>query len=123
MAMNRISRIATGWIGIAALVFAQLAVSAYACPNAGGVADMQVAQASEPCHQSGMDESNLCSKHCHDSEQGPSSLPLMHAAFVAAFIAVVVVPASGASIEVPGNPALLHPPSPPASLRNCCLRI
>jgi hypothetical protein len=122
MAMNRITRVATGWIGIVALVFAQLAVSAYACPNAGAH-EMQQAQSPDPCQQSGMDQSNLCSKHCHDSAQSPTSVPLPLGAFVAAFIAVVAVPAMGASIAVPGDPALLHATSPPAAIRNCCLRI
>jgi hypothetical protein len=117
--MNRFWKRVGGWAGIVALVFAQLAVSAYACPAAPAEAMPAVA----PCHQADQDNANLCQKHCHDSQQSQHASPVVSDAFVPGFVATVDLPPIGASSASAGEPALLHATSPPASIRNCCLRI
>ena len=71
-------------IAIVALVFAQLAVSAYACPMTGMAADMEM-------------NANLCERHCDygsaalDQAKSPAKLPL--AVQGVARVSVVTLPA------------------------------
>jgi len=122
--MNRVWRQIAGWLGILALIFAQLAVSAYACPMTSfGTVEAAPSLTSSPYDQVDQVEANLCDKHCYGSEQSQTTVPGIHGAFVPAFIAVVDLPsplAPSASVE---NPALHHATSPPATIRNCCFRI
>ena len=122
--MNRLWRRIGGWAGIVALVFAQMAVSAYACPALTVEAEAP-ASVSMPCHDPDGGTANLCQKHCHDSQQSQSAAASMPAAFSAAFVAIVPQPATSvaATVACLDGPALLHANSPPPSIRNCCLRI
>ncbi len=120
--MNRFWKRVGGWAGIAALVFAQLAVSAYACPKAP-VEAFQSDAVEAPCHQVDRGNANLCQKHCHDSQQSQNPSPSVSDTFVPAFVVNVSLGASCASSSSVDDPALVHATSPPASIRNCCLRI
>jgi hypothetical protein len=122
--MNRLLRRLSAWAGVFALLFAQLAVSAYACPG-GDFAASAMAQGSmaSPCDRADADQSNLCEKHCHDSGQSQGSASVIHAAFVPGLIAVLPVATSHGRSPQVDDPALLHATSPPASIRNCCFRI
>ena len=122
--MNRLLRRLSAWAGVFALLFAQLAVSAYACPG-GDFATASVAQApmASPCDGTDADQANLCEKHCHDSGQSQGSATVMHAAFVPGLLAVLQMPTPHERSPQAGDPALLHATSPPASIRNCCFRI
>jgi hypothetical protein len=120
--MNRLWRRIGGWAGIVALVFAQMAVSVYACPSAPPEA-MPQASADTPCHQVDRGNANLCQKHCHDSQQSQHASPAVPDAFVPGFVATVDLPLIGAPTASAWDRALLHATSPPASIRNCCLRI
>jgi hypothetical protein len=122
--MNRVKRQVVAWFGIFALMFAQLAVSAYACPmTTQGTTEAARSEASAHCDKADRDQANLCEKHCHDSEQSQSSAPGVHGAFVPGFIAVVPTASSRAPAAFLEDPALLHATSPPATIRNRCFRI
>ena len=122
--MNRFWRRLSGWMGILALLFAQLAVSAYACPTSP-VVEAGMTQSSVPssCDRIDQEKVNLCEKHCHDSGQSQDSVAAIHGAFVPAFIAFVHMSPRGPSSQTSGEPALLHATAPPATIRNCCFRI
>jgi hypothetical protein len=122
--MNRVWQRLAAYLGILALLFAQLAVSAYACPMTS--ADKAAATSStvaSPCDQLDQAEPNLCDKHCNDSAQSQAAVPCIHGAFVPGFIAVVGLSSPPALPASAGNPALHHATSPPATIRNCCFRI
>ena len=120
--LTRVARKFVASIGIAAIVFAQLAVSAYACPKDAAAVGADVTASADPCEHSRADSPNLCAKHCDDSTQIPTQAPAACAPFVASFVVIVRIPDAAAS-DAPVDPALLHATSPPATLRNCCLRI
>jgi hypothetical protein len=70
MGIPRRSRLFASMIAIAALLFAQLAVSAYACPMTGMGADTEM-------------NANLCERHCDygnaalDQATSPASMPML----------------------------------------------
>ncbi len=108
---------------MAAVLFTQLAVSAYACPM------MAMDMAEVPCQEmmasaeQPMDQPGLCHKHCQNEQQNlgsvdPASAPLQ---MVPAFV-ITLEPVSPAALPVT-SPALQHPISPPHSIRHCSLRI
>ncbi len=123
--MNRAWRQLAGYLGILALVFAQLAVSAYACPLTSiGVADAGSAVAADsPCHEVDPAAANLCDKHCHDAERSQAAGVSIDWAFVAGYVAVLHLPIVRATSPSGENPALHHANFPPATIRNCCFRI
>jgi hypothetical protein len=111
------------WIGIFALLFAQLMISAHACPMTFSAPDPVGAAA--PCHSLDMTPSDLCYEHGQQGgqvlDQSPSAA--IPDAFVPAFIATLPLPAA-----IPAPPVLTLPsPSrataPPLAIRNCCFRI
>ena len=75
--MNRIRRKIVACCSIGLLLFAQLAVAAYACPNKTENLDRQSSvesqAAAKPCH--GMDQKNpnLCKQYCDQSAQSVDS--------------------------------------------------
>lgn len=121
----RITRKLVACIGLSALVFAQLAVSAYACPVlAAAIEDAQPAT-TPPCHDMDMDQPALCQSHCQDGQQNindvqPAFAP---AGFVPGLI-VMIDSATQKPLQLPpASPLLLRSTSPPLSIRNCCFRI
>jgi hypothetical protein len=69
-AMSRIFRRICAYLAIAALTFAQLAISAYACPmNIAESASYASDSSGDDCEMSG--SSNLCERHC---DYGASSV-------------------------------------------------
>jgi len=111
------------WLGILALVFAQLAVAAYTCPAPQASVALSGQSAPSPCDMVDPDQSNLCDKHCNDSQQSQSAAVSLHAAFSPAFVTVVEMPAVAAASIALDDSALLRATSPPATIRNCCFRI
>lgn len=111
-----------GWLGIFALVFAQLAVAAYACPSASADSADPRAGVFTPCDQIDRDQANLCGKHCNDAEQSQASYP-SGCASSPAFTAVVYVGTPLSAGALAGDPALAHATGPPLSIRDCRFRI
>ncbi|MBL8521342.1 MAG: hypothetical protein JNK75_11805 [Betaproteobacteria bacterium] len=111
-----------------AIVFAQLAVSAYACPRMAAAPDSGAAVAgnAEPgadCDRRTGDA--LCQLHCTYGSQAAHDAPpplafvALAPSFVATIAAAPVVQASGPA----GDGALLRGSAPPLSIRHCCFRI
>lgn len=123
--MNRAWRHLAGYLGILALVFAQLAVSAYACPMTpiGAMDAVSAVAAQAPCDDVDHAAANLCDKHCHDAERSQAAGAGINWAFVAGYVAVLHLPFVRASSPSGENPALRHATFPPATIRNCCFRI
>lgn len=122
--MNRAWQHLAGYLGILALVIAQLAVSAYACPMAsiGAMDSVSAVAAQAPCDDVDHAAANLCDKHCHDAEQSQAAAST-NWAFVAGYVAVLHLPFVRAPSPSGEHPALRHANSPPATIRNCCFRI
>ena len=126
--MNRFTRKLVSFLGIIAVIFAQLAVSAYACPlQFIGPDDAATVIAGPGPASSGRDADSpaLCQQHCQNGQQNinDTAQPL---AFVspAPVLAVnlLLEPAKSLTATVPTDD-LLHATSPPHAILNCCFRI
>ena len=73
--VRRRNRPFVAWLAVLALLFAQLATAAYACPQ---MAETPVAQSSD-CEHETTSRPNLCERHCdygnasHDSGKAPAA--------------------------------------------------
>ena len=124
--MTRTVRKLTGWISIAAVLFAQIALSAYACPMDQVAASSQVqAQnaASDCCSDSANALAGLCHEHCKDSKVVGGDAPPAPPGFIASF--VLSLPAlSDASPSGSVLPSyFIQKRSPQLSVVHCCFRI
>ena len=128
--MSRFTQKLVSLLGIAAVVFAQLAVSVYACPlqfigldEAVGVVEAGVAEK----NSSGRDAESpaLCQKHCENGQQivNDSPQPLASFTLEPAFVITLLMdpPVPLQATVLP--PSLLHAITPSLSIRNCCFRI
>ena len=91
--MNAVRRKFIAWVGLAALLFLQLAVSAYACSMTWPTIPAQpmVAESPMPCHDSPQ-PSKLCEQHCVQSAQSIDTQP--HSAVVAPVLPLLSVASS-----------------------------
>lgn len=126
--MNRVTRKLVSMFCIATLLFAQLAVSAFACPveSAGAGAQMHVASASDAamnCHDA--QPSALCRQHCESDQQNvnDSIQPLAFVALAPAFVTTLDVTDTTTEAQCAPGRYLVHATAPPLSIRNCCFRI
>lgn len=144
--MTRRSLRALSWILIGAVIYAQAAIAAYACPGQSPATDpgRQVSLAAEVAldasseqgrapmancsgMSAAMDPSSpsLCAEHCQfgqQSNQAPSlSVPavLLHALYVAPPVPAV----SAASHPAAADLGALAVASPPHAILHCCFRI
>ena len=118
-------------LAIVAVLFSQLAVSAYACPGADGMQQAAVvAEDAPPCHQNPAPAAPtpLCQAHCQQGDtsldQRGASVPAL--SLVALPVAWLPVPAGAmaqAATPEPQASLLERPTGPPLALRHCCLRI
>ena len=129
--MNRFTRKLVSLLAIFAVLTAQLAVSAYACPMQFMGMDEAVVEA-DALATAATDEvlpvpnaasPALCQKHCEQGQQNVNDTPqpLAHVSVAAVFIVVPLIDAITPAIAP--TPFLLHATSPPLSIRNCCFRI
>ena len=123
--MNNVTRKLASLLGIVAVVFAQLAVSAYACPMQF-IGDDDAVVAFEP-RSSGRDAESpaLCKKHCENGQQivNDAPQPLVAVTFAPA---LNVTPATNRAVHLSAtavSPSLLRVTAPPLAVRNCCYRI
>ena len=126
--MNRLSRKLFSLLAIGALLFAQLAVAAYACPMQFAGAD-EAASMDAACEknasQRDADSPALCQQHCENGPQNVNDSPQVPV-FFAVETGRVVAPsmATMLPIRTSATPAFLsHATSPPHTIRNCCFRI
>ncbi len=117
------------FIAIIALLFAQLAGSAYACPmlNSSVTAQMQMANYADlTCDDMDMAQPAMCKHHCEDNQQINNDSPLDPSAlaFIPAFVVTLTVSVTTTfETTIVAAPSLHHATSPPLSIRNCCFRI
>ena len=126
--MNRLSRKLCSLLAIGALLFAQLAVAAYACPMRSAGAD-EAASMDAACEknasQRDVESPALCQQHCENGPQNVNDLPQVPVFFAVETGRVV---AQSTTMILPilssASPAFLsHATSPPLSIRHCCFRI
>ena len=126
--VNRFTRKLVSLLGIVAVLFAQFAVSAYACPmQFMGMDEAADVVGAPETSSSGRDLESpaLCQKHCENGQQNVNDAPqpLAFVSLAPAFVVMLpVVPAATSTATAP-TPSLLHATSPPHSIRNCCFRI
>lgn len=129
MKLPRIRRILAALITMFSLLFAQLAVAAYACPDLAMTAmAAKAAQEAMPgCTDMDMAQPGLCEAHCangHQSLDTPANPPI--AAFVPSRL-VAILPALEFLVPatpIQANPSLLaRATAPPMAIRHCCFRI
>jgi hypothetical protein len=124
--MNSITRKLVSLLGIVAVVFAQLLVSAYACPMLlMGADDVSAATPQADTCADDMASPALCQKHCENAQQNINDAPQPLAGVALAPAFAVKLPAvMGMALSVPAlQPSLLHATSPPHAIRHCCWRI
>lgn len=130
--MTRLFRLLAVGITLIGLLFTQLAVAAYACPEFGAgnpVVNPQVIDPDMPgCQGMPLDQQapSLCGAHCDDAPQSADtpSVPAV-APFVQAALTVVLA-LNDASLPIDSLPdgfELTRTGSPPLIVRNCCFRI
>lgn len=126
--MNRFTRKLASLLGIVAVIFAQLAVSAHACPlQFMGQDAVENSAVAPDANSNGRDSEspNLCQKHCENGQQNINDTPQPLAfvspapAFIVTLMSEPVVPLLATA---PAR-ALQHATSPPHAIRNCCFRI
>ena len=110
-------------LGIGAILFAQLAVAAYACPMlTPAQAEVQVSQ---PAGESSPDSPALCHRHCQDDQQHVNDGAVVAAiiVFMPAFSLPLDVVAAIPAIHSLAAPSLYDASPPPLAIRHCCFRI
>ena len=121
------------WLTIVSVLFAQIALSAYACPMdtpAAGTESRQSAKSSHSSsgcdHVAGWDQQqpNLCFQHCEDGKQNVDNTAQKIPAMDLPLLAVVPL-----AIEIKAPQVMherlffAHKTSPPPTLRFCVFRI
>jgi hypothetical protein len=122
----RKSRLFAALITLFSLLFMQLAVASYACPNL----QPRPASAAEPmpgCAGMDMEQPSLC--HAHD-QVGNQSLDKPNVPQVQPFVAVgltqalrFIEPSFHSLPTQPRSLVLKRTTAPPLAIRNCCFRI
>ncbi|MEW5888193.1 MAG: hypothetical protein AB1768_03970 [Pseudomonadota bacterium] len=124
------------WLPLIAMLFAQLAMAAYACAGPGRAVVQHPAGsrtgaamgADLPCHERGApaalgDASYLCWKHCHGFDQSADrgDLPAPGPILTALYPLPAVAHSTG-HVPPRADPHLPRSISPPLSISLCCLR-
>ena len=131
MKVSRPSRVIAAIITIFSLLFTQLALASYACPELNVAKRTAIAQTVEMpgCANMdmAMDQPGLCQPHCAAASQTADTpqAPLVQP-FVAAELTVVLSVATAAvptHALQPEGVLLKRSTAPPLAIRNCCFRI
>jgi hypothetical protein len=128
MKLSRPSRYFAALVTLFSLLFTQLAVAAYACPDwKMSSVSVQSSQAMVGCTEMDAQQPGLCKAHCDGNHQtlDTPAAPLV-APFVASTLSCVLFEFALTEPALRDNSAsgpLLHATSPPISIRNCCFRI
>ena len=118
-------------VALVAVLFSQLAASAYACPGMELMARAAIAQEEvPPCHEQTPPEepSALCTAHCQQGDQSLAERGASVPAVAFVLLASSVRAAPAASRDAPprlGSQSSLleRPTGPPLAVRHCCFRI
>ncbi len=119
-------------IGIAAVLFTQLAVAAYECPVIRGAGDgVRVVVADDMrstmpgCEETDIDNPNLCLQHCQAGNQSVQTMPQLSVPAIAVVHVAIIEPIQPASgIGISALSVLMErETSPPPLIRFGVLRI
>ena len=128
---SRSVRLLAALVAAFSLLFAQLAVAAYACP-VQAPAKMSAHGGAHPCpggHCQDMakQQPTLCQAHCHPADSSPDRSAWPPVAQFTALAAFVIMPAPRvhdvAQTDVFTHPILARATEPPSAIRHCCFRI
>jgi hypothetical protein len=131
MNLSRPSRFVAALITLFSLLFTQLAVASYACPEWKGSPASVSADTGHAnmggCSEMDEKQPGMCKAHCDSSRQTLDTPGTPHVPpFVAGELACVL-PDPGLSAAVHHRRAIARSPlrttSPPIAIRNCCFRI
>lgn len=130
MRLSRPSRIFAVLLAIASLLFTQLAIAAYACPELAPSSQVQLAaadmEAMPGCDEADLEQPSLCNAHMQAPDQSldkpatPTVAP--SAAILVAAVPDVLNVASLPAITWAEPAWLLRSSEPPFSILNCCFR-
>lgn len=129
MKFPRPQRVIAALITVLSLLFTQLAVAAYACPDLtmAAMSAKAMQEAMPGCTEMDMAKPGLCQAHCASGHQ---SLDAPAAPHVGVFIAtglVIVLPAGIVfNPELPTRVSatlMKRSTAPPLAIRHCCFRI
>lgn len=134
MNVSRPSRVIAAIITIFSLLFTQLALASYACPELNVSKAVAMAMATDGAKMPGcanmdmkMDPPGLCHSHC---EAGNQSADTPQAPLVQPFVAAELTVVLNAAESAAPSHALHHEgvllkrsTAPPLAIRNCCFRI
>ncbi|MRV71744.1 hypothetical protein GJ700_08385 [Duganella sp. FT92W] len=129
MKPSRVTRLVATVIAVISLLFAQLAVAAYACPGMVTPERLAISAMEGMEHCTAMDNAqpNLCHAHNHASQQSldrpdvPPVPPFLASGLVQMVVMPeLIVPPSQAA---PAIPSMARATSPPLAIRLCCFRI
>ena len=119
-------------LGVSAILFAQIAVAAYACPAFASsqvneqVTAMDMSNTEAPCVEMDANQANLCVEHCQYGQQSFDH-PVAPVVFAVADLPYILVrlgdPAVVGSTQEYAQSLLTRITAPPLSVRNCCFRI
>ncbi|CAN7597179.1 hypothetical protein LJR289_004333 [Pseudoduganella sp. LjRoot289] len=129
MQPSRTTRLVAALITMFSLLFAQLAVAAYACPDLTmSSMSAKAAQDAMPgCADMDMAQPGLCQAHCASGHQSLDTPPAPHVpAFVSGGLVAVVAVADRVFSTAPpplSSPLLTRTTAPPLAIRHCCFRI
>lgn len=130
MRPSRLSRVLAAIITIFSLLFAQLAVASYVCPELDAVAATAISSDEvqmNDCAHLNVEQSSLCHAHCEPESQSshtPHVPPVQ--AFVAAELAVVICATRSVALSHTLERdalTLKRSTAPPLAIHNCCFRI
>jgi len=127
MKLTRTSRFIAALITLFSLLFTQLAVASYSCPQQSTVNHASVMQDMPGCTGMDAQQPSLCAAHCDaghqslDAAAAPQVLP-----FIACQLALVLPPivsaVSGLAAPAASLP-LTRSTAPPLAIQHCCFRI
>lgn len=115
---------------IGVLLFAQLAVASYACPEVSTMPAMASSDAvamSPDCDQIDRDAANLCAEHCRHGQQSVDTAPLPGVAMPAPALLYLLPlepePSLGSARAFPAPDPVLAVRPPPHAILHCVYRI
>lgn len=136
MKLSRPSRIIAALIAVISMLFMQLAVAGYVCPEPDAADAVPVAemlgmahadsQGMPGCESIDMEQPNLCHSHEQIGKQSldKPQLPPVQQFIPAALASVVYHIADIRRVVVPQDHAVLRrSTAPPLAIRHCCFRI
>ncbi len=126
--MNFVFKRVVVTMAMAALLFAQLAVAAYACPNLplSGATLSEPSQSAAPCAHPNPAQPGLCRAHCMAEPQSidkiaaPDFPVMLTRGLVISLMPDRSIAAPAVSIQ---TSLLTHAAGPPLAIRHCCFRI